>query len=88
MIKTDLPQNAASTLVIHDRYKDLAEVEQAFRTRKTAHFAATGPAGWFQRFSSSGAVRVPQRSMVVSTSAISQLGYHLRPDLMQNTMIS
>jgi len=37
VIKTDLPQSAASKQVIHDRYKDLAEVEQAFRTCKTAH---------------------------------------------------
>jgi hypothetical protein len=37
VIKTDLPENAASKQVIHDRYKDLAEVEQAFRTCKTAH---------------------------------------------------
>lgn len=37
VIKTDLPPSAASTQVIHDRYKDLAEVEQAFRTCKTAH---------------------------------------------------
>ena len=37
VIKTDLPENAASKQVVHDRYKDLAEVEQAFRTCKTAH---------------------------------------------------
>ena len=37
VIKTDLPPSAASGQVIHDRYKDLAEVEQAFRTCKTAH---------------------------------------------------
>jgi len=37
VIKTDLPESAASKQVIHDRYKDLAEVEQAFRTCKTAH---------------------------------------------------
>jgi len=37
VIKTDLPPSAASQQVIHDRYKDLAEVEQAFRTCKTAH---------------------------------------------------
>ena len=36
LIKTGLPQSAASKQVIHDRYKDLAEVEQAFRTCKTA----------------------------------------------------
>ncbi|MGH9610002.1 MAG: IS1634 family transposase, partial [Bryobacteraceae bacterium] len=37
VIKTDLPQSAASKQVIHDRYKDLTEVEQAFRTCKTTH---------------------------------------------------
>lgn len=37
VIKTDLPQSAASKQVVHDRYKDLAQVEQAFRTCKTAH---------------------------------------------------
>jgi len=37
VIKTDLPESAASQQQVHDRYKDLAEVEQAFRTCKTAH---------------------------------------------------
>jgi hypothetical protein len=37
VIKTDLPESAASKQVIHDRYKDLTQVEQAFRTCKTAH---------------------------------------------------
>jgi Transposase DDE domain len=37
VIKTDLPKNAASKQIIHDRYKNLTEVEQAFRTCKTAH---------------------------------------------------
>ena len=37
VIKTDLPQSVAPKQVIHDRYKDLTEVEQAFRTCKTAH---------------------------------------------------
>ena len=37
VIKTDLPEDAASTQVVHDRYKDLAEVEQVFRTCKTTH---------------------------------------------------
>ena len=37
VIKTDLPEIAASKQVVHDRYKDLAQVEQAFRTCKTAH---------------------------------------------------
>ena len=37
VIKTDLPASAASKQVVHDRYKDLAEVERAFRTCKTVH---------------------------------------------------
>jgi transposase len=37
VIKTDLPESAASKPVLHDRYKDLTRVEQAFRTCKTAH---------------------------------------------------
>jgi hypothetical protein len=37
VLKTDLPESAASKQVVHDRYKDLAEVEQAFRNCKTAH---------------------------------------------------
>jgi len=37
VIKTDLPASAASKQVVHDRYKDLAQVEQAFRTCKTTH---------------------------------------------------
>jgi hypothetical protein len=36
-IKTDLPETAASKRVVHDRYKDLTEVEMAFRTSKTVH---------------------------------------------------
>jgi hypothetical protein len=35
VIKTDLPREAADTQIIHDRYKDLAAVEQAFRSCKT-----------------------------------------------------
>jgi len=35
VIKTDLPHHAATKEVIHDRYKDLAEVERGFRTCKT-----------------------------------------------------
>jgi hypothetical protein len=34
-LKTDLPPEMADKNVIHDRYKDLAFVEQAFRTSKT-----------------------------------------------------
>jgi transposase len=37
VIKTDLPESAASKQAVHDRYKDLAQVEQAFRTCKTTH---------------------------------------------------
>ena len=37
VIKTDLPPGAASKQVVHERYKDLAQVEQAFRTCKTVH---------------------------------------------------
>lgn len=37
VIKTDLPQEAADTETVHDRYKDLAMVEWAFRTSKTGH---------------------------------------------------
>jgi hypothetical protein len=35
VIKTDLPHHAATKEIIHDRYKDLAEVEKAFRACKT-----------------------------------------------------
>jgi len=35
VIKTDLPASAASTQTVHDRYKELSLVEQAFRTCKT-----------------------------------------------------
>ena len=35
VIKTDLPRHAASKEIIHERYKDLAEVERAFRGCKT-----------------------------------------------------
>lgn len=35
VLKTDLPKEAADTQTVHDRYKDLAEVESAFRTCKT-----------------------------------------------------
>jgi transposase len=37
VIKSDVPREAADAQTIHDRYKDLAQVEQAFRTCKTAH---------------------------------------------------
>ena len=37
VLKTDLPQSAAAKQAVHDRYKDLALVEQAFRTCKTEH---------------------------------------------------
>jgi transposase len=35
VIKTDLPKNAADKQIVHDRYKDLALVEKAFRNSKT-----------------------------------------------------
>ena len=37
VLQTDLPASAAPARVIHGRYQDRAEVEQAFRTCKTAH---------------------------------------------------
>jgi len=37
VLKTDLAPAAADAETIHDRYKDLAEVERAFRTCKSAH---------------------------------------------------
>jgi len=37
VLKTDLPGTAASAQTVHDRYKDLTQVEQAFRTCKTTH---------------------------------------------------
>ena len=37
VLKTDLSQTAASKDVVHDRYKDLALVEWAFRESKTVH---------------------------------------------------
>jgi hypothetical protein len=35
VIKTDLKKEIADTQTVHDRYKDLAQVEWAFRTSKT-----------------------------------------------------
>jgi hypothetical protein len=37
VIKSDLPKQYADAQTLHDRYKDLALVEQAFRTSKTVH---------------------------------------------------
>lgn len=37
VITTDLPPEVATAQVVHDRYRDLTLVEQAFRTCKTAH---------------------------------------------------
>src|SRR6201993_184881 len=37
VLKTDLTPQQANKERVHDRYKDLASVEQAFRTCKTAH---------------------------------------------------
>lgn len=36
-IRTDLPAQAADTQTVHERYRDLANVEQGFRTCKTVH---------------------------------------------------
>jgi transposase len=35
VIKSDLPKTAADKQTVHDRYKDLTQVEHAFRTMKT-----------------------------------------------------
>jgi transposase len=37
VIRTDLPTEAASAQTVHARYRDLAHVEQGFRTCKTTH---------------------------------------------------
>src|SRR5262249_55473739 len=37
VLKTDLTPAQAPKAMVHDRYKDLASVEHAFRTCKTAH---------------------------------------------------
>jgi hypothetical protein len=37
VIHTDLPSDAADKDLVHERYKDLAEVEQGFRACKTVH---------------------------------------------------
>jgi hypothetical protein len=37
VLKTDLPTSAASAQIVHDRYKDLTQVEMPFRTCKTTH---------------------------------------------------
>ena len=37
VLKTDLPAECASKEIVHARYKDLAQVEWAFRSAKTAH---------------------------------------------------
>ncbi len=37
VLKTDLPNDAASAETVHGRYKDLSMVETAFRTMKTTH---------------------------------------------------
>jgi hypothetical protein len=37
VVKSDLPREHADAQTVHDRYKDLALVEQAFRTSKTVH---------------------------------------------------
>jgi len=37
VIQTDVPQEVADKQIIHDRYKNLSEVESAFRICKTTH---------------------------------------------------
>ena len=37
VIKTDLSAEVATAQTVHDRYKDLAQVERAFRTFKNSH---------------------------------------------------
>ena len=37
VIKTDLPKEVMSAKKVHDRYKDLSKIEEAFRTIKTGH---------------------------------------------------
>jgi len=37
VVKSNLPKSHAEAQTLHDRYKDLALVEQAFRTSKTVH---------------------------------------------------
>jgi transposase len=37
VVKSNLPKQYADAQIVHDRYKDLALVEQAFRTSKTVH---------------------------------------------------
>lgn len=37
VIRTDLPAQAADAEAVHQRYRDLAQVEQGFRTCKTVH---------------------------------------------------
>ncbi|OOP56996.1 MAG: hypothetical protein AYP45_06135, partial [Candidatus Brocadia carolinensis] len=37
VIKTDLKENEADTYLVHDRYKDLTEVEKVFRGCKTVN---------------------------------------------------
>jgi transposase len=37
VVKSNLPKQYADAQTVHERYKDLALVEQAFRTSKTAH---------------------------------------------------
>jgi transposase len=37
VIRTDLPAQAADAQTVHERYRDLANVEQGFRTCKTGH---------------------------------------------------
>ncbi len=57
VIQTDLPKQEAAAEVVHDRYKDLAGVERAFRTMKTGHLEVR-PAFVRKEFSTRGHVFV------------------------------
>lgn len=46
VVKSDVPKQYADAQTVHDRYKDLTLVEQAFRTSKTAHLEMRP---WFVR---------------------------------------
>jgi transposase len=64
VIKTDLPKEAADKQIIHDRYKDLAEVERAFRTFKI-DFLEVRPIYVRSRKSTQGHVIVVMLSYII-----------------------
>jgi Transposase DDE domain len=74
-LKTDLPSTVASAMVVHERYKELALVEQAFRTCKTAHLELRP---WYVRTEAStrGHVLVVMLSYVI-VRALRQAWSHL-----------